>query len=397
MRMQGTIYLWMLIPFVFMFIYQMAFGGSGGSISKTGLAVVDQDSTLVSQLLAGAFGQGDLAEFIEVEPAADMAAAEKMFVDETASAALVIPAGFGDKLLDYEDVTLTLYKNPRHFIGPQIAEGVTGALIAMGNGLLGLFEQPISIIKKFEDSGADIGADEVAALAKMVYEIGEDAPSLGALGGISVVTVEPESGEEEEGIGDDFDMATFFFPGLLVFGLLSVSLGLETRLLQDRINKVTHRMVIAPLAPWNLVFQQRLFAASFILVIAVVSAALGGVMWSIAPVGLATVGLITVALTLFIVGINGTIFSLGNSLRATSAISSIVMIALVSVGGGFFPAELTGGGFQAVSRMTPTGMANMGITKALTGRELDISIPVLFIYCGAFFLLSVFLARRKVT
>jgi len=210
-----------------------------------------------------------------------------------------------------------------------------------------------------------------------------------------VKIVENKKNEENE-LGDDFNMATLFFPGLLVFGLLSVSLGLETRFMLDRINKVTHRMVTAPLRPWNLVFQQRLFAASFIFAVAVVSSVIGGVTWSIAPTGLATVGLVTVALTLFIVGINGTIFSLSGSLKATSAISSIVMIALVSVGGGFFPAEFMAKSFQAISRLTPTGLANIAITQALTGRALTVSIPLLFAYCAAFFALSVVLARRRI-
>ncbi len=395
MRMKGSIYLWMLIPFVFMFIYQATFGGGGG-IARTRLAVVDNDSTFVSSFLTGAFEQGELEGFIEVRPAADMDEVEKMFADEEASAALVIPKGFGEKLLKVEDVTLTLYKNPRHFVGPQIAEGVVGALITMGNGLVGVFGEPLKIVQKFIDDDADFSADDAAALATLVYNLGDNAPNIGAMANIDVAIVEPESGDEDDSFGDDFSMATLFFPGLLVFGLLSVSLGLETRFLQDRLDKITHRMVMAPIAPWSLVIQQRLYAASFILIVAVLSAALGGIMWRIEPEGLATVGLIVVALVLFIVGINGSIFSLSNSLKATSAISSIVMIALVSVGGGFFPAEFTSGGFRAVSMMTPTGMANIGITQALTGKALTISIPILYAYCGAFFLVGIFLSRRKV-
>jgi hypothetical protein len=395
LRMKGTIYLWMMIPFVFMFIYQAAFGGNGG-ISKTTIAIVDQDSTFVSEFVAGAFGQGEMSDFVEVKLAADMDEVEEMFADETASAAIVIPENFMEDLLELEDVTLTLYKNPRHFIGPQIAEGVTGTLVAMGNGLVGIFEEPISIINQFIDEDSDVNSDQVAALARMLFEIGDDAPNLGSLGSIEVVMVEPESDEEDNSLGDDWNMATLFFPGLLVFGLLSVSLGLETRFLQDRLDHVTHRMVVAPLPPWSLVLQQRLYAATFIFLVAVVSATLGGVVWSIDPNGLVTVALIVVALTLFIVGINGALFSMSNSMKATSAISSIVMMTLVSVGGGFFPAEFTAGGFRAVSKMTPTGMANIGITQALTGRDVEISIPVLLLYSGAFFVLSVFLARRRV-
>lgn len=395
LRMSGSIYLWMLIPFVFMAIYQMAFGG-GGSIAKTTLAVVDNDSTFVSDFVAGAFTQGELSDLIQVRKVATLEEADDLFADGNASAALVIPAGFADSVLTLGDVTLTLYTNPRHFIGPQIAEGVTGSLVAMGNGLLGLFREPLSIIRRFSEEKKSLDADDVAALAKQFYEVGDAAPNLGAIGGIDVVTREPEKAEDDNRLGDDWNMATIFFPGLLVFGLLSASLGLETRFLHDRLNRVTQRMVMAPIAPWSLVLQQRLYAASFIFLVAVVSALIGGLLWRIEPVGLAVVAPIAVALTLFIVGINGAIFSLSNSLKATSAISSIVMIALVSVGGGFFPAEFIGSSFQSIARLTPTGLANIALTQALTGRTLTVSLPVLFVYCGAFFVVSVLLARRRV-
>jgi ABC-type multidrug transport system permease subunit len=384
----------MAIPFVFMTIYQLAFGGQN-TIAKTGLAVVDHDSTFVSEFVARAFTQGELADFVEVKPVANLDDVEALFSAGTASAALVIPEGFGEKVFRREEVTLELYKNPRHFVGPQVAEGITGALLAMGNGLVNTFGAPLDTIQSYNNMGRDFTADDVATIARVVYDVVEGAPNIGAVAAIDVNIVEP-AGENEDDVGDDFSMATLFFPGLLVFGLLSVSLGLETRFLLDRIHKVTHRMVTAPLRPWNLVFQQRLFAASFIFAVAVVSALVGGVTWSIAPTGLATVGLVTVALTLFIVGINGAIFSLSSSLKATSAISSIVMIALVSVGGGFFPAEFMAEGFQAISRMTPTGLANIAITQALTGRAVTVSIPLLFLYCAGFFVVSVFLARRRI-
>lgn len=393
--MQASIYLWMLIPFVFMLIYQMTFGG-GGSIAKTGLAVVDRDSTFVSEFVSGAFAQGPVGDFMEVKPAKNLDEVEEMFADETASAALVIPKGFAERVLAQDSVTLDLYTNPRHFVGPQIAEGVIGALVAMGNGLIHAFGEPLGMIESYSNRGTDIDADDVAAIARVVYDAIENAPNIGAVASVDVKIVEPET-EDENDIGDDFNMATLFFPGLLVFGLLSVSLGLETRFLMDRVNGVTRRMVTAPLPPWNFVLQQRLYAASFIFLVAVVSAVIGGVTWSIPPVGLFAVGAITVALTIFVVGINGTIFSLSNSLKATSAVSSIVMIALMSVGGGFFPAEFTSTGFQAVARLTPTGLANIGITQALTGRPLTVSIPAIFVYCAAFFVASVLLTRRRVT
>ena len=116
---------------------------------------------------------------------------------------------------------------------------------------------------------------------------------------------------------DPVNMAALFFPGLLMFGMLSVSLSLETRFLIDRMNRVTHRLVTAPIAPWRVIAGQRAFAASFVYAVALVSGLLGGAVWKIPPLGLADVNLIVIALVLFIIGINGTIFALSRSLKAS--------------------------------------------------------------------------------
>jgi ABC-2 type transport system permease protein len=228
-------------------------------------------------------------------------------------------------------------------------------------------------------------------LARMIYDIGENTPDLSSITSIDVVVREDEEDDALEGI----DLTTLFFPGLIMFGLLTMSLNLEARFLRDRLNRVTHRLVTAPVTATRVVFEQRLYSASVLYVAAVVSAALGGVIWRIPPVGLAQVNLLSVAVILFVVGVNGTIFSLSNSRQATSAISSIVLMVLIIIGGSFFPTEFTPPAFQSISKLTPVGMANFGLTRALTGRELGISIPILFLYSLAFFAASVVVGRRR--
>ncbi|MDH3196699.1 MAG: ABC transporter permease [Candidatus Krumholzibacteria bacterium] len=393
LRKPGSILLWMLIPFAFMAIYSLAFGGDGDITPRVGLAVVDRDSSLVSGFLRGAFGQRALSDLIDLKEAADTAEVAELFAREEASAALVIPAGFEDSVLALGDAPLLLLTNPRQSISPQIAEGVVGTLVSMGNGLTGIFAAPIGMIRALTLSDS-VSADEVAATARAFYETGEREQGLAALADIDVSVVEEEQSGDEL---DEFNMAALFFPGLVMFALFTVSLSLETRFLYDRTRKVTHRIVSTPVRPARIVAEQRLYAVSFLLAVAVVSALAGGIVWRIAPVGLATAGVIVTALVLFIAGLNGAIFSLSNSVRATSAISSFVMMALVIVGGGFFPAEFWPEWMQRISRVVPTGIANLGLTRALTGREIGVSLPVLFAYSGVFFVAGIIAGRRRIT
>lgn len=390
LRRPGSVFLWMALPFVFMTIYTLAFGGDDGT-PKVGIAIVDQDSSLASGLVKTALTQGPVAEMLTIVDAQDMADVERLFESETASAAVVIPPGFGDKLLRSEPDTLQLLRNPRHTIGPQIAEGIIGSVVTIGNGLLGQFGTPLKQVRELADRSDAPTSDEVAAVSRQFFDASQRARGLSVLQKIDVVVVDEEE-QEEQG----FSMAALFFPGLVMFGLLSLSLHIEHRFMMDRVNRVTHRLVTAPVAPWRIAVEQRAFALSFLYLIGVVSLLVGAVIWHIPLRGLATASLVVVALALFIAGWNGSLFSLSHSPRAASAMSSIAMVFLSILGGGFFPAEFMPAGFQSIIKWVPTGMANLGLTSSLTGRDLTISLPLLFAVSLAFFTAGVVLGRKRI-
>jgi len=389
LKKPGGIFLWLLLPFVFMTIYTLTFGGD--SAFTVGLAVIDQDSSLVSKLVAGSLDQGPLEGLITLFPAESLDEADRLFSREKASAALVIPPGFGEKLLRYEPVTLILYRNPRHEIAPEIAEGIVGGLATLGNGAVSLFKEPLTTIQGFIDDDRAPTAAEVAAIAETLYNLGDNAPNLGAIANIDVKIVENKKKEIWE-----FNMAALFFPGLVAFALMSLSLAIEYRFMFDRKNKINHRIVMTPMRPSNILFQQRIYSVSFLYVMAVCTSLLGGIIWDIAPTGILKVNLIAVALILFITGINGTIFAMTNSIKAVSGISSVVLMVLMVLGGGFFPIEAYPAWGIAIAEKIPTGMANAALTRTLTGRDTGVSLPLLYAYCGAFFALSIIVGRKRI-
>jgi ABC-type multidrug transport system permease subunit len=272
----------------------------------------------------------------------------------------VIPRGFGARWMASERDTLRLYRNPRHTIGPQIVEGIVRGMVLVSN--------------------------EMYAQSPSANE-----PGLSALDNIHVTVV-----DEDEKEAPQFSIAALFFPGLIMFALMSLSIHVEYRFMQDRTHHVNDRIVTAPIAPWRVVLEQRTFAVSFLYLMGIVSLLVGAVIWRIPAGGLLTANVLVVALALFIAGWNGAVFALGRSLRAASAIASSAMVFLAILGGGFFPAEFMPDAFQSFVRWVPTGMANIGLTHALTGRDLPISIPLLFTMSLAFVGVAVVLARRRI-
>lgn len=391
LRKPGSVFLWMALPFVFMTIYSLAFGGDDGGRPKVGIAIVDQDRSLASGLVKTALAQGPVAEMLTIVEAQSQADVEELFKQETASAALVIPAGFGGKFLRSEPDTLHLYRNPRHTIGPQIAEGIVGSLATMANEMYGQFSAPLRSVRDVAEGSETPTSDDIAAISREFFETGQRTGGLSFLQKIDVVVIDEEEKQEQ-----GFSLAALFFPGLIMFGLLSLALHVEHRFMMDRVNRVTHRLVTAPVSPWRVALEQRVFAFSFLYLIGVVSMLLGAVIWHIPLRGLLTANVIVVALALFIAGWTGSLFSLSNSPRAASAISSTAMVFLSILGGGFFPAEFMPASFRSLIQWIPTGMANLGLTRALTGRELTISLPLLFAMSLAFFTMGVTLGRKRI-
>ena len=389
LRKPGSVVVWLAVPFVFMAIYTMVFGNDSSGPPRTTMAIVDQDSSLVSKLVKSALGQGPVADMITLVDAKDMTQVDEMFKKETASAALVIPDGFGESVLAMKPQQLMLYKNPRHYIGPQIAEGIVRSLTVIGDGLVGQFQQPLTQINSLDHKPS---VEEIGKISQSFYGTSQSMRGLSAIRNIDVTIVEKEKDSES----NDFNLAAMFFPGLVMFGLLSVALNLEHRFLRDRANHVTRRFVTAPISPWSVAIQQRLYTASFAFVVGIVAGTLGGLIWRIPPHGLGTAVVIILALALFVSGWNGVVFSLSSSTRAVSAISSISMVFLSLLGGGFFPVDFTPAGFQAITKLIPTGMVNLALTHCLTGRPLGVSLPVMFALCGGFFVAGILMSRKRV-
>ena len=390
LRRPGSVFIWMALPFVFMTLYALVFGGDDDAMPKIGLAIVDQDSSLASQLVRGALEQGPVGDMLTLHDARDMPAVDELFKAETVSAALVLPHGFGNKFLRNEPDTLRLVRNPRHTIGPQVAEGIVGSLTTIANGMAGRFSAPLQDARALADGTQSPTPEEIARISQQFFVPGQSTQNLTVLRDINVVVVDENEKEEE-----NFSMAALFFPGLIMFGLLSLSLHVEHRFMLDRTQHVTDRIITSPVAPLRVAIQQRLFALSFLYLIGIVSLLVAAAVWRMPLVGIATANLIVFGMAIFIAGWNGSIFAMSKSIRAASAIASTAMVFLSILGGGFFPAEFMPAGFQAIIRWMPTGMANLGLTRALTGRELTISLPLFFAMSLAFFSIAVLLNRRK--
>mgnify|MGYP001823421921 CR=1 FL=1 len=124
---KSSFLIWLGIPFLIGgLLTSMMDGGDGGKPQGT-LFIADLDDGLLSGLVAGAFGQGELGELIVVETVSVEEGTERIENGE-GSGFLIIPEGFTDAFINDEPVTLTLKTNPSQTILPGIIRDITEAV-----------------------------------------------------------------------------------------------------------------------------------------------------------------------------------------------------------------------------------------------------------------------------
>ena len=98
-------------------------GGSGGSPPTARLLVVNQDTSVIGNLLAGGLGQGGANGFLSVEEV-DLDTGQERIGDGDGTALLIVPEGFGSALLEDEPTVLTLITNPaQRILRPSSSRG----------------------------------------------------------------------------------------------------------------------------------------------------------------------------------------------------------------------------------------------------------------------------------
>ena len=130
-RQDKTAFLiWLGIPFLIGgLITSMMDSGDG---TPTGLLLIaDQDESLMSGFIAGAYSQEQLGDLIVVEQVT-VEEGEARINEGEASGFLTIPDGFQDAFLNETPVTLTLKTNPAQIILPGIIQDVTEILLDLG-------------------------------------------------------------------------------------------------------------------------------------------------------------------------------------------------------------------------------------------------------------------------
>jgi ABC-type Na+ efflux pump permease subunit len=340
-----AILLWLGIPFLVGGMITTLLDGGDGAKPHGVWLLVDQDDSVLSGLVAGAYTSGELGELITVEQVSIEVGTQRIN-DGDGSALLIIPKGFGEAFLDEVPVTLTLKTNPSQTILPGMITDVTEILLDAGFYAHRLFGPEIA---EFANAGGEPSEADVAAMVTRIYgKIDVIAPYLFPPA-IELVVVDPPPAEPR------LPLALMFLPGVIMMGVLFAANSLAADFWTEKEGGTLRRLVFAP-------GRQTGFVAGKALAVAVVLGAIVLITMTVGFLyhGISWLEFVPSLIWLVVSGVG--IFAWFAALhmffatqKAASLVTMILIFPLLMAGGSFFPLAVLPDWIAAIGRISPNG------------------------------------------
>ena len=337
---------WLGIPFLIGGLITSMIDGGGGTPTGV-LLIADQDDSLLSAFVVGAYSQEQLGELIVVEQVS-VEEGETRINDGDASGFLTIPAGFQDAFLNETPVTLTLKTNPAQIILPGIIEDVTEILLDLGFYAQRLLGPEIQQIQNSSSDNlpdnifvSNISVDIQDKIRKVEPKL---SPPL-----LDVVIVEPPPAEPQP------DMALLFLPGIVLMAILFSSNSLAADYWAEREKGTLRRLVSAPGVLAGFVAGKAVAALAVMGVIAAITLLIGfvyhDVAWDKFLSSLLWVTFGGVGLFAWFAAVQ----MLFPNERAANLVTTILLFPLMMAGGSFFPLAALPDWIADIGRLSPNG------------------------------------------
>src|SRR5450755_236111 len=147
----------LIVPLAMTALIGLVFGGnsSGGALGKIRFAVVDEDKSILSQMLRGSANQGQGSDHLEPVFLGRGDAMREINANKI-SAVLIIPTNFmRNYFLGRGKVSLELIKNPAESVHPAVLEEGLGAVVTAMNAIARNFQSEFPAWQAVVDGKGD--------------------------------------------------------------------------------------------------------------------------------------------------------------------------------------------------------------------------------------------------
>ncbi|MCD4655432.1 ABC transporter permease [bacterium] len=327
----------MSIPLVIALTLGAAFGGDNAGIPRVELIIENNDDSWLSSFYAGAFSRDELKEMFDVSVVDGGARA--LVENNEASAAIIIPEGFGEAVLNGRAITMTLIKNPARRISPKIAATAIEIMNTVLSELRMVLDEPLTQILNLDNEGLSRELDdmEIAAISVMVSK---EMRSIGKFvfpPAIELKIIEFEVEEKQE---KKQSIYLLFFPGLIVLGVFFVADAYMGDLLEEKRLGTLQRTITAGITPLKILVSKVVGCVIYCILSILLMRFIGLAFLGVGigdPIGeLLTLVSSSLALT----GVMCVVFGLARTEHQGSIFSTAVVLTMSLLGGSMMPRQM---------------------------------------------------------
>lgn len=136
----------LLIPIMMTGILGAIFAPSENKLPKIKVLMVDKDKNIASKMLLGSFDTPQLKEMFQVT-VVDEAEGKKLIGKGKASALIIIPEKFSDRLIKAEKSEILVIKNPSEQFLPDVVEEFMATFSVIISGIVQVFEPELKAVE----------------------------------------------------------------------------------------------------------------------------------------------------------------------------------------------------------------------------------------------------------
>ena len=345
------------IPVILGVLLNLIFGG-GDANPQGRLLIADEDGTLVSNVLAGAFSREPLSKMVRVEQVS-RGEGQKRIEGGDASAFLIIPRGFQDSFFQNQPFRLSLLTNPSQRILPNMIEETLNIVV---EGEFYLQQVAGSQLGSFQRSGPPSDA-EVAQSSIAITRVFNGLRKYIDPPLITLDTVISPDRVQQKSFG------AIFFPSMIFMAALFIANSLSADIWKERNSGTLRRLCATPARLATFMGGRVVFVILVLLSVALVGVLSARWLASV-PVANAPGAIVWLALS-------GTLFFLlllwlslqASTQRGANVTANLVIFPLMMAGGSFFPFEAMPDWLAKIGAWTPNGWAVVRFKAILDGTD----------------------------
>jgi len=365
----------LLIPFVFTLIFAAVFGGAGEdeTLPRISVITVDKDRSLLSRFFLSSLSQGELKKLLSLKEAEEPEG-RKLLDRGKASALLIIPENFGDRLWQGQEVEILLLKNPAEQFLPQIVQEICDTASLVFSSLLSVFSEELDIIKGFVDH--DQFSDENVSMISIKIKSKIEGISKYVFPPVISITERTKADEEKEE-ASTLNVSSYILPAIAVMFLLFICNVVFEDILREKESGPLLRMTVSPLKLSEFIWSKILTSAAIGVICTLALIVLGRLIFSIRWGNPPLVFAVILCLNIMMAGFIAFLYSFVRTERQAGAVLSTVILVMALLGGSMIPVDNFPSHIQNFSKLTLNYWGIQAFHKTMLQDPIGEIIPIL--------------------